>query len=64
MEIKGIDTDIYRASNDSLYIIKGNNMKELIQIANYLNKLAASVGINTQFACIPEGVTFEQFRRG
>lgn len=40
------------------------SMEELIQIANHLNKLAASVGINAQFVCIPEGVTFEQFRRG
>lgn len=62
METKGID--IYRVSNDSLYILRGNNMEELVQAVNHLNKIAALVGINTRFVCIPEGLTFEQFRRG
>lgn len=62
METEGID--IYRVSNDSLYILRGNNMEELVQAVNHLNKIAALVGINTRFACISEGLTFEQFRRG
>ena len=62
METK--DIDIYRVSNDSLYIIRGTNIGELVQLVNHLNESAALVGINTRFACIPEGVTFEQFRRG
>lgn len=62
METKGID--IYRVSNDSLYIIRGDNIEELIQVTNSLNKIAALVGINTRFAYIPKGISFEQFRRG
>ena len=62
METKGID--IYRVSNDSLYIVRGTNIEKLVQVVNHLNKIAALVGINTRFACIPEGITFEQFRRG
>lgn len=65
MEIKETNIDIYRVSDNSLYLVRSRyEVDTTIKVINLLNEEAERVGLKTRFAWIPNEMNFEQFRRG
>lgn len=64
MDTKETNIDIYKVSDNSLYLVRSRyNADTTVKVINLLNEKAERVGLKTRFVWLPTEMKLEQFRR-